>query len=128
MKALPTSTTDDEIFTFLDGWVKLLDADKYEEAFAHVDCFPMSGWTPDRIRGALVHNDNKGRTQVIYIAPRTENAPRQKQLVRWKENRNGYIGSLVYPFHFSFAQFTATFLLYLSDEGISLQLTDIYNK
>jgi len=127
MKALPPTATDEEIFRFLDGWTTLLAADKYEDAFAYVDSFPMSGWSPNRMRGALKNNEHKNRTQVIYIREVPKNTPQLKQLVRWKDSRTGYFGSLIYPFNLVASQFTATFLLYLSKEGISLQLTDIYD-
>ena len=79
------------------------------------------------MRGALKNNEHKNRTQVIYIREVPKNTPQLKQLVRWKDSRTGYFGSLIYPFNLVASQFTATFLLYLSKEGISLQLTDIYD-
>ena len=127
MNALPPSATDEDIFAFLDGWGRLLYADKYEEAFSFVDCFPMAGWTLNRLCGVLKYNEHKGRTQVIYISGGTKNKPQQKQLVRWKDSRTGYFGSIVYPLNLISSQFTATFLLHLSEAGITLQLTDIYD-
>ena len=128
MNALPPSIGDDDIFAFLDGWMELLKAERYDEAFAYVDYFPGSGWTPGNIRVALNGLGSKQRTQKLIIRGPSSNNPHQRRLFRWKGNRDGYIGTVVYPLHLDGISFklNATFLLHLSEEGISLHLNDIF--
>jgi hypothetical protein len=128
MKALPTSTTDDEIFAFLDAWMELVKAEKYEEAFACVDCYPGSGWTPNNIRDAVKGFGTKQRTQKLIIRGASAKIAHVRQLLRWKGPRNGYFATLLYPMNLKDVslKFMASFLLHLSEEGISVQLNDIF--
>jgi len=128
MKAFPTSTTDDEIFAFLDGWMALVKAEKYEEAFAYVDCYPGSGWNPSNILAAVRGIGGKLRTQRLIIRRASSNNPQERRMFRWQGSRGGYIGTVVYPLHLAGIPFrlNATFLLHLSESGISLQLNDIF--
>lgn len=128
MNALPTSTTDDEIFAFLDAWMELLKAEKYEEAFACVDCYPGSGWTPNNIRDAVKGFGSKQRTQKLIIRGASPKIAQVKQLLRWKRSSNGYFGTVLYPLRLKDVslKFMASFVLHLSEAGISVQLNDIF--
>lgn len=128
MKPFPASTTDDEIFAFLDTWMELVKAEKYEEAFACVDCYPNSGWTPNNIRDAVKGFGTKQRTQKLIIRGASAKIAQVRQLLRWKDARNGYFGTVLYPMIFKdiSLKFMASFLLHQSETGISVQLNDIF--
>jgi len=128
MKALPTLTTDAEIFALLDAWMELVKAEKYEEAFALLDCYPNSGWTPNNIRDAVKGFGTKQRTQKLIIRGGSARIAQVRQLLRWKGPRGDYFGTVLYPMHLKDAslKFMASFLLHLSEAGISVQLNDIF--
>ena len=108
--------------------MELLKAEQYAEAFAYTDCFPGSGWTPNTIRAAVMNLASKQRTQKLIIRAASSKNPQEKKLFRWKENRDGYVGTVVYPLHLDcvLVKLNATFLLHLSEEGVSLHLNDIF--
>jgi hypothetical protein len=128
MKALPSTATDDEIFAFLDGWMDFLKREEYQQAFGYVDYFPGSGWTPKKIRGVVKGGGSKQKTQLLIIRGPSSSMPREKKLLRWKRNRDGYIGTVIYPVHLDGLSFklNAAFLIHLSGTGITLQLNDIF--
>lgn len=108
--------------------MELLKAERYDEAVAYVECYPGSNWTPTNILAAVRGIGSKQKTQKLIIRGPSSANPQERRIFRWKVSRDGYTGTVVYPLKLDGVPFrlNATFLLYLSEAGISLRLNDIF--
>jgi hypothetical protein len=128
MKCLPTASSDEQILAFLDQWVRLLEGEDYDAAYALTDHVPGSSWTPALIRDVIKAYGDPGSDIRVTLEGRPTDVHQRKEVVRQGDDVRNYIGYAWYDLNLNglASDLTATFDLIVATEGISIQLNDIH--
>jgi hypothetical protein len=129
MRPLPRDVSDATLLAFIDQWAELLEREDYDAAFALTDHITEMGWSPALVREVIKsYGEAQGTQRVTVLGQRTDIVQR-KLVDRWKPGRGGgVVGEIWYDLNIDgFASdLTATFRLFDTSEGISVQLNDIH--
>jgi len=126
MQVLPRSATDEQILDAVHQWVKLLDAQEYEKAFA-LTRHEATGWDPTVLREFIEgYGDAEPGQRVTWVG--TSPHDRQRIAVsRWPEH-NGAIGEVWYDLNVNgmVSDITATFYICVVPDGLVLSFNDVH--
>jgi hypothetical protein len=125
MTPLPFSVTDDELISFLDHWVFLLEQEDYEAAFEFTD-HEDTGWDFDSIRDVIKSYGDADPNQRVTVQG-TPNAQR-KEIDRWPDTTpDGAFGHVWYDLNVDgkTSDLTATFFLKRKADGVTVSLEEI---
>lgn len=127
MRPLPSNISDDELISFIDQWVSLLEREDYEAAYQHTDRVLATHWTPDLIREVIKAYGDADPYQKVTLQGTPTDITQHKEVDRW-EGEGGNVGEIWYDLNIDgkVSDLTATFELRRSDEGIAIHLKDIH--
>jgi hypothetical protein len=125
MQALPQSATDQELVEVVHQWVRLLEAQEYDQACALFG-YEDIGWSPSLLRQFVEgYGDAEPNQRVTFLGAPTDITQRI-EVTRWPEH-NGCIGEVWYDLINGFASdVTATFNILVVPGGIVLSLNDVH--
>lgn len=126
MQPLPPSATDDQLVDVVHQWVRLLEAQSYEQAFALTD-HEDTGWSPDLIREFIEgYGDAEPDQRVTHSGVPTD-VTQCIEVSRWAE-RDGSIGEVWYDLNINgvVSDITATFYIRVVPGGVVLSLNDVH--
>jgi hypothetical protein len=128
MRPLSADTSDADLIAHVDQWAALLEAERYEAAFAFTDHDPSQRWTPDLIRQVIKAYGNASASQKATVEGKPTDICQRKEVTRWSKNARGSFGEVWYDLNIDgFASdLTATFWISESSSGLTLRLNDIH--
>jgi hypothetical protein len=128
MKPLPSSTTDDELLRFIDGWVNLLEHEDYESALAYTEQDPAMAWTPEVMRKVIKSYGEARPNQRVTVTGVPSDVTQRKVVDRGKANVTGRVGEIWYDLNIDgiASDLTATFDIILDGAGLKVCLNDIH--
>jgi hypothetical protein len=128
MQPLPITSSDKELVEVVHQWVRLLESEKYDEAFAMTDHVENSGWTPSFIRQFIEGYGDAEPGQKVTFEGKPTDISQRIEVTRWDENTYGEIGEVWYDLNINgFASdITATFRVCMVPGGLVLKLNDVH--
>lgn len=138
MSHLPKDASDEAILAFVDQWVALLEAEKYDEAFAFTKHWPSA--SVEWLRNAMVFyaDDRAATLDSKYGAPNAKRGVtlhgqatfknQEKEVTRFQGNAHEIVGHVWYDLNFNgfVSDVTATFNIHDDGQGLTVTLEDIY--
>jgi len=126
MQPLPQSATDEQLVEIVHQWVRLLEAQDYEQAFAlteHED----TGWAPDFLRQFIEGYGDAEPNQKVTLHGAATDITQRIEVSRWPE-RYGSIGEVWYDLNINgfVSDVTATFYIRVVPGGVVLSLNDVH--
>jgi len=139
MAHFPYDVSNDDIVAFVDEWVKLLEAEDYDQAFRFTAHAKGSTLTPTSFRdhvlqqaelNASCFDDDYGElpsSHRVTLDGKPTPMAQVKEVERWATNARGLAGSVWYNLNFDgFAsEYTALFDIVDDGNGLTLALVDI---
>lgn len=131
------TATDGEIIASIDGWVRLLEDERYFDACASVDAPPGGSWKPELIRSLIKDGwDDAPKDHIVTLAgvPRRHDIngrvfvrTQRKDVNRFEPNDGGEVAEIWYDLNVDgvVSDLTATFRLVRVQPGLKLRLYDI---
>ncbi len=128
MKPLPRASSDEQLLEVVHHWVRLLESEKYDEAFAFTDHVENSGWTPDFIKQFIEGYGDAEPGQKVTFDGRPTDISQRIEVTRWNENAFGEIGEVWYDLNINglASDITATFRICAVPGGLVLRLNDVH--
>ncbi len=128
MTPLPPTTTDQELIAFIDDWVRLLEAERYEEAFQWTNHRGDVGWSPELIREIITAYVNNLPGQKVTLERTVIDIQQRKEVTRFAETSDGQIGYIWYDLNINSvtSDLTATFDIIETELGFILELDEIH--
>lgn len=128
MNPLPRTSSDKELVEVVHRWVQLLEAEKYDEAFAFTEHIENSGWNPSFIKRFIQGYGEAEPGQKVTLEGQPTDISQRIEVTRWDENSYGEIGEIWYDLNINgFASdITATFRVCSVPGGLVLKLNDIH--
>jgi hypothetical protein len=128
MKPLPTSTSDEELLAFIDGWAMLMEREDYAAAFAYTDHIAEMGWTPALIREVVKAYGDGRPDQKVTVRGVPSDVSQRKEVDRWERNAYGEIGEIWYDLNIDgvASDLTATFRIIQDRDELTIRLNDIH--
>jgi hypothetical protein len=126
MQPLPKSATDEQLVEVVHQWVRLLEAQEYELAFALTEHEDM-GWSPSLLRQFVEGYGDAEPNQKVTLRGTPTDITQRIEVSRWPE-RYGSIGEVWYDLNINgFASdVTATFYIRVVPGGVVLSLNDVH--
>ena len=126
MEPLSQSATDDQLVEIVHRWVRLLEAQEYDQALALVEN-EDTGWSPNLLRQFIEGYGDAEPNQRVTFAGRPTDITQRIEVSRWPE-RHGCIGEVWYDLNINglVSDVTATFNICVVPGGIVLSLNDVH--
>lgn len=127
MKPLAHNSTDAELLLYIDQWVRLLDAEDYESAFALTEHHPEMGQTPRLIREIIKSYGESNPEQKATLTGKPTDITQRKEVTRFDISPRGEAGEIWYDLNIDgiTSDLTATFTIRATPGGLIIQLDDI---
>lgn len=128
MTPLSLTSSNDELLEVIHQWVRLLECEKYDEAFAMTDHVEHSGWTPAFIRQFIEGYGEAEPGQKVTLAGKPTDISQRIEVTRWDKNAHGEVGDVWYDLNINgfVSDITATFRICALPSGLVLKLEDIH--
>jgi hypothetical protein len=128
MKPLPRSSTDTQLIEVVHQWVRLLEAEKYDDAFNFTDHIPSSGWSPSLIKQFIESYGEAEPGQKVTFDGKPTDIQQRIDVSRWGENSCQEIGEIWYDLNINgfVSDVTATFRICVVPGGLTLRLNDVH--
>lgn len=125
---LPTTATDEDLLRFVDGWVRLMEAEDYGAAFHYTAHDPYMRWTAELLRDVIKAYGGSQAAQRVTLNGKPTDVHQRKEVTRWPETRPGDIGEIWYDLNIDgyVSDLTATFAIQANSEGLTIVLGDIH--
>jgi hypothetical protein len=126
MQPLSQSATDEQLIDVVNQWVRLLEVQEYEQAFALTE-HESTGWAPELLRQFIEqYGDAVPNQRVTFLGTPTDITQRV-EVSRWPEH-NGAIGEVWYDLNINgvVSDVTATFYICVVPDGLVLSLNDVH--
>ena len=126
MQPLPQSATDEQLIEVVHQWVRLLEAQDYEKAFALTEQ-EDTGWAPDLLRQFIEGYGDAEPNQRVTLAGTPTDISQRIEVTRWPE-QNDAIGEVWYDLNINgvVSDITATFYICPVPGGLVLSLNDVH--
>lgn len=127
MKQLPASISDEELFSFIDQWVLLLEREDYDAAFAWTDHVPHMGWTADLLRLVIKAYGEASPDQRVTLEGVPTDISQHKAIDWWTGERQRELGNIWYDLNIDgeASDLTALFELERRDGIVVVALDEI---
>lgn len=128
MEPLPLESTDAELIAFVDEWVRMLEREDYEAAFAHTDHTKGTHWTPELIREVIKAYGEPGVDNYVTLEGEPTDISQDKEVHRRQPAVRENLGYIWYDLNLNgyASDLTATFDLIQARGGICVLLSDIH--
>ena len=128
MIPLPHTSSDKDLVEVVHQWVRLLEAEKYDEAFALTEHEENSGWNPSYIKQFIEGYGDAEPGQRVTFEGKPTDISQRIEVTRWAKNAYGAIGEVWYDLNINgfVSDITATFSVYSVQTGLVLKLNDIH--
>ncbi len=128
MQILPSHSSDQQLLEIVHEWVRLLEADKYGEAFSLIEPMPDTGWTPDFLKEFVAGYGDEEPGQHVTLEGKSTDISQRIKVTRWAQNSSSEIGEVWYDLNINgFAtDITATFSIFVVSDGMVLKLNDVH--
>ncbi len=128
MQILPSHSSDQQLLEIVHEWVRLLEADKYGEAFSLIAPMPDTGWTPDFLKEFVAGYGDEEPGKHVTLEGKSTDISQRIKVTRWAQNSSSEIGEVWYDLNINgFAtDITATFSIFVVSDGMVLKLNDVH--
>lgn len=123
---LPVS--DERLIRLVDDWVRLMESEDYDAAFAFTAQSANTHWSPDLLRDVVKGYGQSLPTQRVTLLGASSDISQRKDVNRFPENRHGNIGYVWYDLNIDgvVSDLTATFDIRCEDDALAVVLDDIH--
>jgi len=128
MNHVPFNATDEELVEVVNEWVRLLEAERYLDAYALTDHVENSGWSPSSIKEYVKAYGEAKPDQVVTFAGTPTDITQRIEVTRWTKNSLGETGEIWYDLNIDglVSDVTATFAICVVPDGLTLRLCDLH--
>ncbi|WP_077038381.1 hypothetical protein [Pelomonas sp. KK5] len=128
MSHLPLTATDQELIEFVDGWVRLMEAEDYDAAFSYTSQSRHMRWTPRLLRDVIKAYNESLPTQRVTLEGLPTDITQRKDVHWYPSPRPVGDGYIWYDLNIDgFASdLTATFDILKASDGFLIVLDDIH--
>ncbi len=128
MPHLPHDATDDDLIAFAERWVRLMESEDYDAAFAFTLHIPEMKWTPTLIRDVIKSYGDAAPDQRVTLLGTATDIMQRKEVDRWSKNAHGTVGEIWYDLNIDgvVSDLTATFVILDDHQGLNIALNDIH--
>jgi hypothetical protein len=96
MTPFPSTISNAELITFIDGWAALLEVGDYQAAYQYTAHDPEMQWTPELMREIIESYGDAEPGQRVTVVGMPADVQQRKEVDRWPINRSGGVGEIWY--------------------------------